>query len=275
MTTRSSATPDVPASHPRRASLELRERLVHALEKNVVAKAGLIAHGRGEAFDYILGETTTPPAERAAAAAAALLLSARKPVISVNGNTAALCPDEIVDLSRAASAALEVNLFYHRSERERAIAAELRAHGADRVLGVGDAASATVPGLMSARTRVDPEGIYGADVVFLALEDGDRTEWLVKMGKKVIAVDLNPFSRTAQSAQITIVDNLARALPVLLEKIRSLAGRDPAALSRIVKSYDNKRTLGAAIGLIHKRLKRLARQGAYVEFPKTEDEKRD
>ncbi len=264
-------TPEVPATHPRRASLELREKLIAALEANVVAKAGLIAHGRGEAFDYILGEATTSQAERAAEAAAALLLSARKPVISVNGNTAALCPDEITALAKAVPAALEVNLFYHRSERERAIAETLRAHGADKVLGVGEAASATVRGLESARTRVDPEGIYGADVVFLALEDGDRTEWLVKMGKKVIAVDLNPFSRTAQFAQVTIVDNLARALPILTEKIKALAGRDPSALSKIVKSYDNKKALGDAIRLIHRRLKRLARRGTFVEVPGTGD----
>jgi len=266
-----SMKPEIPASHPRKASLELREKLIRAMEKNVAAKAGLIAHGRGEAFDYLLGETTLPSAERAAEAAAALLLSARKPVVSVNGNVAALCPDEIVALARAASASLEVNLFYHRSERERAIADELRAHGADRVLGVGEAASATVPGLESARTRVDPEGIYGADVVFLALEDGDRTEWLVKMGKKVIAIDLNPFSRTAQFAQVTIVDNLSRALPLVLEKIKALSGRESPALSKIVKSYDNKKALGKAIGRIHKRLRLLARRGVFVEVPGTAD----
>ncbi|MBN2352903.1 MAG: phosphopantothenate/pantothenate synthetase [Spirochaetales bacterium] len=263
--------PEIPVSHPRRASLELREKLVHALDKNVAAKAGLIAHGRGEAFDYLLGEATSPPAVRAAEAAAALLLSAQKPVISVNGNVAALCPDEIVALSRAVSAPLEVNLFYHRSEREQAIAEELLAHGADRVLGVGDAASATVPGLESARTRVDPEGLYGADVVFLALEDGDRTEWLVKTGKKVIAVDLNPFSRTAQFAHVTIVDNLSRALPLIIARTKALANREASSLSKVVKSYDNKKVLGEAIRLMYRRLKRLARQGVFVEVPHTGD----
>jgi 4-phosphopantoate--beta-alanine ligase len=256
---------EVPHSHPRRVSLELRDRLIAGLDKKVVAQAGLFAHGRGEAFDYILGEETTAPALKAITAAAALLLSAKKPVISVNGNAAALCPADVVALARAVPAALEVNLFYHRSEREQAIAEVLRAHGADKVLGIGAAASATVPGL----THVDPDGIYGADVVFLALEDGDRTEWLVKMGKRVIAVDLNPFSRTAQFAGITIVDNLARALPLLVKTVAELsARRDPTALSKLLKSYDNKKVLSEAIGLIHRRLRRLARRGVFLEVPR-------
>ena len=38
---------------------------------------------------------------------------------------------------------------------------------------------------------------------------------LVKMGKKLITIDLNPLSRTAQTAHITIVDELTRCLPLL------------------------------------------------------------
>jgi 4-phosphopantoate--beta-alanine ligase len=37
-----------------------REKLVEAAD--VVSKQGLIAHGRGEAFDYLLGEQTCIPA---------------------------------------------------------------------------------------------------------------------------------------------------------------------------------------------------------------------
>ena len=57
------------------------------------------------------------------------------------------------------------------------------------------------------------EGIYCADVVLIPLEDGDRAEALVKVGKKVIAIDLNPLSRTAMAAHVTIVDELTRAVP--------------------------------------------------------------
>ena len=57
------------------------------------------------------------------------------------------------------------------------------------------------------------KGIFSADVVLVPLEDGDRCQALVNMGKTVIAIDLNPLSRTARSATITIVDELTRALP--------------------------------------------------------------
>jgi 4-phosphopantoate--beta-alanine ligase len=33
------------------------------------------------------------------------------------------------------------------------------------------------------------------------------------MGKSVIAIDLNLFSRTAKCAHVTIVDNVTRAIP--------------------------------------------------------------
>jgi 4-phosphopantoate--beta-alanine ligase len=260
---------DIPESHPRRKSLEMRERLIHGLEKNVVAQAGLIAHGRGEAFDYILGEETTPVAKKAIRAAAALLLTAERPVISVNGNVAALAPETVVALSVASCAPLEVNLFYRSPEREKAIEAVLRENGAARVLGVGERAFAAIPELESPRGRVDPEGIYSADVVFLALEDGDRTERLKQMGKKVIAVDLNPFSRTAQYADITIVDNVVRVLPLLgkaLKKLRKIKS-DASVLNKILKSYDNTKALGRAISLIQKRLRAVAKKGVFLKIP--------
>ena len=69
------------------------------------------------------------------------------------------------------------------------------------------------------------EGIYSADVVLVPLEDGDRCEALVNMGKTVIAIDLNPLSRTARSATLTIVDELTRALPqITLACIETVPG---------------------------------------------------
>jgi 4-phosphopantoate--beta-alanine ligase len=41
------------------------------------------------------------------------------------------------------------------------------------------------------------------------------------MGKEVIVIDLNPLSRSAQQASITIVDELSRALTNMLELIES------------------------------------------------------
>ena len=59
------------------------------------------------------------------------------------------------------------------------------------------------------------QGIYGADVVLVPLEDGDRCEALVSMGKTVIVIDLNPLSRSARSASLTVVDELTRAVPTI------------------------------------------------------------
>jgi len=108
----------IPRSHPRYLSLKTREQLVRANRSGIVVPEGLIAHGRGEAFDYILGERTRPSAEKAIEAAAALLLTAEKPVISVNGNTAALVPRELVRLARAVGGDVEVNLFHRGGEED-------------------------------------------------------------------------------------------------------------------------------------------------------------
>lgn len=52
----------------------------------------MIAHGRGEAFDYLIGERTIEPAERAMRAAVAKLLLAEDPVVSVNATLPLWCP---------------------------------------------------------------------------------------------------------------------------------------------------------------------------------------
>ena len=49
------------------------------------------------------------------------------------------------------------------------------------------------------------------------LEDGDRCEALVNLEKQVLVVDLNPLSRTAKMATVTIVDEISRAAELLLE----------------------------------------------------------
>ena len=79
---------DVPESHPRYQSLLTRHRIEDGVAKGITSQQGLIAQGRGEAFDYLLGEETIPSADDAARAAAAHLLLADHPVLSVNGNVA-------------------------------------------------------------------------------------------------------------------------------------------------------------------------------------------
>ena len=253
---------EVPKDHPRYLSLQMRERLFEGYETKVVAGAGLIAHGRGEAFDYLIGERTEDFARAATRAAAAAFLCAEHPVISVNGNVAALCPSELVELSRVSGAPLEVNLFYRTEEREHAIERVLKATGAARVLGVGKDATATVPELGSERRRVDPRGIGRADLVFVPLEDGDRTEALAAMGKRVVTVDLNPLSRTAQRASITIVDNIVRVLPELSRQIEELKNRSLAERKRIVEEFDNQKNLGTCLSHIATRLQSLGEREA-------------
>jgi 4-phosphopantoate--beta-alanine ligase len=234
---------NIPHSHPRARSLEIRELLVEGFRNGIVVEEGLIAHGRGEAFDYLVGEVTTREAMKAVRAAVALMLLAKRPVISVNGNTACLCAKETVRLAELANARMEVNLFYRTYEREAAIEKVLRAQGAGEIYGVGNRASMTIPELMSDRRRVDPDGIYSADVVLVPLEDGDRTEALVRMGKKVIAVDLNPLSRTSKKAHVTIVDNIVRAMPEMVELAEKFKGLNKNTLQKLVDNFDNTENL--------------------------------
>jgi 4-phosphopantoate--beta-alanine ligase len=238
----------IPSDHPRAKSLYIREMLVNGFRRGLVVPEGLIAHGRGEAYDYLIGERTTKTAQRAIEAAAAVMLLSKRPVISVNGNTAALCPNTVVELAKVAGAAIEVNIFYRTEEREKAIKAELELHGAKKVLGVGSKASARIPELQSERRRVDPDGIYAADTVLVPLEDGDRTEALIKMNKTVITIDLNPLSRTSRAANITIVDNVVRAMPALVEAAHKLRGT--MSLKKIMDNFDNSKNLQESLKLI-------------------------
>ena len=231
----------IPKDHPRHTSLLEREALIEGYKKGITTEAGLIAHGRGEAFDYLLGERTTKEAKGAIRVAAAALLLGENPVISVNGNTAALCPNELVELSEAVGAKLEINLFYRSSERARKIEKVMRDSGAKDVLGVEP--DAEIDGLSSERRKVAKAGIYKSDVVLVPLEDGDRTEALVKMRKKVIAIDLNPFSRTSKTATITIVDNVTRAVPELVKAVDELKKLEKEELSLIIDDFDNNETL--------------------------------
>ncbi|MFW6038523.1 MAG: 4-phosphopantoate--beta-alanine ligase, partial [Candidatus Saliniplasma sp.] len=205
---------DIPESHPRYVSLKTREMLVEGVEVGITSKAGLIAHGRGEAFDYLIGEETIPTAEKAERYAVKVMREADNAVISVNGNVAALVPDSIVKLGEHLDAKLEVNLFHRTEERMEKIEAKLRENGAEKVFGLEP--DEKIPGLDHARALCSSEGIYSSDVVLVPLEDGDRAKALSDMGKTVITIDLNPLSRTSQVSDVTIVDNIIRAVPNMI-----------------------------------------------------------
>ena len=232
----------IPKSHPRYDSLMRRETLVRAWKAGIVVPEGLIAHGRGEAFDYLFGERTIAPALVAERAGAAWLLRAKRPVLSVNGNVAALSAREVVRLARSIPARIEVNLFHRSEARVRRIRQLLERVGARNVLG--ERPNARVPGLESKRALSHREGVYGADVVLVPLEDGDRAEALVRMEKVVISVDLNPFSRTTRTASIPVVDELSRAL-LNIHRFAHELRDDPKEITRLTRTYDKDRNMAA------------------------------
>lgn len=251
---------EIPKSHPRYASLVARERVAEGVKKGYTSTQGLIAQGRGECFDYLLGERTTASAAAAIRAGAALLLLAERPAISVNGNVAALVSEEMVALARALNIPLEVNLFHRSEDRVKKIADLLREKGAEDVLG--ERPDTSVPGLDHARALATRGGIYDADVVLIPLEDGDRCEALLAMGKRVIAIDLNPLSRTAKKATVSIVDNILRAVPQLTEEVRQLSNKPRPDLEKILNEYDNQETLAGAVQEIRDHLDEQFRKGS-------------
>ncbi len=223
---------EVPPTHPRYASLMARKRLTDAAATGMLAESALIAHGRGEAFDYLLGERTCDAARKAIAEVAARLLSAENPVISVNGNTVALAGPQLLTCAAMLNCPVEVNIYYRTPERMEALlsALELQREEATTLYPefhqqislvpiLGATPDGRIPNLDGPRANCHADGILSADVILVPLEDGDRCEALVAMGKTVCAIDLNPLSRTAKKATITIVDELTRCLPLLLDDL--------------------------------------------------------
>ena len=215
-----------------------RERLADAVEKGLVNPTGLISHGRGEAYDYLMGETTLPPSLEAERAAAAFLLKARNPVVCVNGNAAALDAENLIALADTVPAKVEVNIFHRTEERMELLISYMESKGARNVLGRDP--DERIPGLSHARALCTKEGIFDCDVIVVPIEDGDRAQALVGMGKVVISIDLNPLSRTSTSATVSICDEMTRALENISNFVKELRGKD-SELDEIIKSYDNKK----------------------------------
>ncbi|MCS5534655.1 MAG: phosphopantothenate/pantothenate synthetase, partial [Candidatus Poseidoniales archaeon] len=208
------------------------KRLTDAAAAGMLAESALIAHGRGEAFDYLLGEQTCNAARKAVAEVAAILLSAENPVISVNGNTVALAGPQLLTCAAILNCPVEVNIYYRTQERMEALlsALELQREEAatlypefhqeiSLVQILGATPDGRIPNLDGPRANCHSDGILSADVILVPLEDGDRCEALIAMGKTVCVIDLNPLSRTARKATITIVDELTRCLPLLLDDL--------------------------------------------------------
>jgi 4-phosphopantoate--beta-alanine ligase len=240
----------VPKSHPRYESLKKRERIIQGMRNGIVAEAGPIAHGRGEAFDYLLGEKTHPEADLAEKIAAYHLILATHPVISMNGNTAVLVPEDMITLSKLVPAQLEINLFYRTDDRVHRIMDHLKEHGAEHILG--DEPDCEIPGLDHKRALCSKEGTMKADVILVPLEDGDRALALKKMGKTVLAIDLNPLSRTSRTADVTIVDDVVRALPNIIKHINNTKeiGMTKDEMTNEITGFDNEKNLQSILNTI-------------------------
>lgn len=209
-------------SHPRYQSLLLRHRLELAEQEGLLAGSAMIAHGRGEAYDYLLGEQTIPSAHLATMHALNALENADSPVLSLNGNAVALAGDALLKLAEGLGCPVEINIFYRTPERMAALLGRLQALKRELNLDVeilGAEPNARIPGLEGPRANCTKEGIIDADVILVPLEDGDRCEALVAMGKTVIVIDLNPLSRSAKRGSITIVDELTRVTQNMLEHV--------------------------------------------------------
>lgn len=233
----------IPKSHPRYESLVLRDKMVKAAEQGYLADSALIAHGRGEAFDYLIGERTTYPAKRAMYVAVAALLLSDNPVISVNGNATALAIDEIIDLANAVNAKIEINLFYRTDERVKIITKLYKDHGYKNILGSLDDEIEYLTDIKNNRATASKTGIYTADTILIPLEDGDRAEILKKSGKNILTIDLNPLSRTSKMSDVSIMDNIVRAIPFMTKIANDLKTQDKAVLVEMVNDFDNEENL--------------------------------
>ena len=226
----------VPKDHPRYRSLMVRERLAEAVQEGLVNPTGLISHGRGEAFDYLMGEKTLEPSIKAEKAAAAYLLNAKNPVVCVNGNAAALDAKNLIALGECIPGKVEVNIFHRTEERMELLIDYLEKQGGKDILGRNP--DARIPGLTSDRALCTKEGIFDCDVIVVPIEDGDRAEALVAMGKVVISIDLNPLSRTSKKASVSISDEMTRALENIMRFISELRGNQDE-IDKIIREYDN------------------------------------
>ena len=253
---------EIPKDHPRYQSLSTREKIIEGMHKKIMAEAGLIAHGRGEAFDYILGEETPQFALKQERLAVIYLMLADHPIISINGNVAVLCPEELVELSRILNAPLEINLFYRTRERELAIKEELRKAGAEEteILGVDIQGQTTIDEITHQRRIVDAKGIAISDCVFVPLEDGDRTQALKRLGKKVVTVDLNPLSRTSLAASVSVTNDIIRATREMIEIGKELQGLSREELLVEKNKLDNDKLLKAGLEFMSGRLSQLAEE---------------
>jgi 4-phosphopantoate--beta-alanine ligase len=68
----------------------------------------------------------------------------------------------------------------------------------------------------------------------------------------VISIDLNPLSRTAIASNVTIVDNIVRAIPNMIKISRELVNSDRSYLLRQIKNFDNIQNMNKSLKMMRR-----------------------
>jgi len=225
----------IPDSHPRKKSLESRQKIVDGSSMGLLADSAMIAHAEERLSTICSERGPRSQPERPFVRVRLASGMPEGPVISVNGNTTVLAGDGAIRLAAVLGCPIEVNLYYRTPSRVKGLISlleELRLNVSqeaapdgfygdwkEAVEGVsllGESPNFKIEGLEGPRSNCTAEGIGGADTILVPLEDGDRCEALITLGKEVLVVDLNPLSRSARMASVTIVDEVSRAFEGIL-----------------------------------------------------------
>ena len=71
-----------------------------------------------------------------------------------------------------------------------------------------------------------------------------------KGGKNIITIDLNPLSRTSKMSDVSIMDNIVRAIPFMTKIADDLKTQDKKVLVELVNEFDNEENLKESLGQI-------------------------
>jgi 4-phosphopantoate--beta-alanine ligase len=104
--------------------------------------------------------------------------------------------------------------------------------------------------IKNSRSSASKTGIYSADTILIPLEDGDRAEILKNSGKNIITIDLNPLSRTSKMSDVSIMDNIVRAIPYMTKIAEDLKNQDKEILMQLVNEFDNEENLKESLAQI-------------------------
>ena len=122
-----------------------------------------------------------------------------------------------------------------------------RDHGYKDILGTLDDDIEYLNDIKNNRASASKTGIYTADTILIPLEDGDRAEILKKSGKNIITIDLNPLSRTSKMSDVSIMDNIVRAIPFMTKIAKDLKTQDKKVLMDMINDFDNEENLKESI----------------------------